>query len=309
MTSVSLTVVSNLQTVKYFKVAGAALLVSDYCLTFGCDIQFVRFTPWASPRIIFMFARYLPFIAVSADLYFSLAPHIDLDMCLPLYKTIAWLNILSILAAEGLLVLRTYVLWERNRRIFMILFVLYSILFISGCITPTVGTLSYSFISPPYPSMTGCYQATANRLEAVEFAGLAIFELSILGLNLCRRDFVRSFKSQLAHTLYQDNILYVISLFSEWPPLRLSGYLWTPLKPFLRQTLSYVFFRRNGTNYWTYYKESCIAYLHRGFGSICWEKIVRILHFLMEELTKHWRFLLYRLHSNDSMVEPLLSTL
>ncbi|KAH7904814.1 hypothetical protein BJ138DRAFT_1106506 [Hygrophoropsis aurantiaca] len=100
-------------------------LVFDYCINVNAEVTWTWDTKWTLVRVLFLLARYVPFILVPVCIY-SLAelnglhPTDDLRInfllinCLPWGGATTGMITISIAAAEGLLLIRTWVLWGKK---------------------------------------------------------------------------------------------------------------------------------------------------------------------------------------------------
>ncbi|KAJ8586114.1 hypothetical protein M405DRAFT_823869 [Rhizopogon salebrosus TDB-379] len=61
------------QTVKYFRVAPAAVWVLDYCLTFEHEVRlFTSMGRWSIATVMFVIARYSPIVWIVSIIYVTL---------------------------------------------------------------------------------------------------------------------------------------------------------------------------------------------------------------------------------------------
>ncbi|KIK47112.1 hypothetical protein CY34DRAFT_799648 [Suillus luteus UH-Slu-Lm8-n1] len=243
-----LEVASRLRVVKYFKstchkiptillpfqhaimtVAGLAVLVFDYCINLETEINLTWGRKWNFIRILFAVARYMPFVDVPVDLIYSLGPTSP-RLCLSLYQVSSWINIIGTVAAESLLLVRTYTLWGRNKVLLVAL-----LLLALGCIAGSgvVGASAVSLFKYQDPPLTtsGCYQTQRIAIYAINYALLALFEtghfflavdilkptlhIVILSLNIFQAWRHRQRQgSRLIMHLYWDGILYVLCILA-----------------------------------------------------------------------------------------------
>ncbi|KAG1813715.1 hypothetical protein EV424DRAFT_51033 [Suillus variegatus] len=203
----------RLQTVKYFKMIGLAVLVFDYCINLEAEVDLTWGRRWDFVRILFAVARYTPFIGVPVDLIYSLGPT-STRPCSSLYQVTSWLNLIGTVAAELLLLVRTYTLLGRNRVLLVSL-----LLLALGCIagSAAVGANAGSFFKYQDPPLgtSGCYQTQRIAIYAVNYAILVLFETVILCLNVfqawCHRG---QLGSRLITRLYWDGIVYVLYILA-----------------------------------------------------------------------------------------------
>ncbi|KAG1720996.1 hypothetical protein EDB19DRAFT_1917599 [Suillus lakei] len=69
MSSLSVSDIVKLQTVKYSNLGSLAILVFDYFITVSEEVQWTWFKPWDVTRVIFIISRYLPFASVGMTAY------------------------------------------------------------------------------------------------------------------------------------------------------------------------------------------------------------------------------------------------
>ncbi|KAG2150370.1 hypothetical protein DEU56DRAFT_779625 [Suillus clintonianus] len=204
----------RLQTVKYFKMAGLAVLFFDYCIELTDEIHLTWGRKWDFIRIIFAVARYMPFIDVPIDLIYSLGPTSP-QLCLSLYQASSWLNIAGTVAAESLLLIRTYTLWGRNRVLLVALLTL-ALGCVAGCGAVGASASSLFKYQDPPLATSGCYQSQRIAIYAVNYALLGLYETVILFLNVFQACHHRRGpgSSRLITHLYWDGIIYVLCILA-----------------------------------------------------------------------------------------------
>ncbi|KAH7911231.1 hypothetical protein BJ138DRAFT_948223 [Hygrophoropsis aurantiaca] len=202
----------RLQMVKYFKMSGMAVLAYDYCINFDMEVRLTWNRPWRFVRVLFVLARYLPFLEVPIDLYYSLAPK-STATCLPLYQVAAWLNIIGTLAAECFLLIRTWLLWGRNRNVLIGLIAL-AVACIAG--TGVVGDIALKSMryNPPPLSTSGCYQTytQAVHVSVWNYALLALFELVVLLLTIYQT--LHHIRQTRSFVIVRNGIFYVLCILA-----------------------------------------------------------------------------------------------
>ncbi|KAG0693290.1 hypothetical protein DFH29DRAFT_1039847 [Suillus ampliporus] len=202
MSSLSVSEVADLQISKYANLGGLAILVYDYCITFQDEVQWTWSRPWGLTRVIFTISRYLPFVGTGMTAYAALRVS---GPCGPsLEENI--IHILSIIAAEGLLVIRTWAFWQKSRRL-LIGLLTYSVVTIIAAVAVNV-TPNHQLIPGGQPS-PGC-NFEASRNSALVYSILAMFEIVILILTAYKRfhDY-RDFQSSIVAIVYGDGMLYI----------------------------------------------------------------------------------------------------
>ncbi|KAH7906413.1 hypothetical protein BJ138DRAFT_636661 [Hygrophoropsis aurantiaca] len=163
---------TQLQSDMYLQFAVLTILVFDYCITFSAEVAWTWNRPWNFVRVLLSLARYLPIIIVPMFIYDSLSL-ISVAGCRPLVKATSWLTNIAIMAAECLLLIRTWVLCGRKRTVLVGLIVA-----ALGCLT-TVIIMNIRVIKyENHPqSLFSCFDSIRPSNYGWGFLGLAIFEL------------------------------------------------------------------------------------------------------------------------------------
>lgn len=121
------------------------------------------------------------------------------------------IHIIGIVAAEALLVLRTWAFWEKSKRV-LIGLVIYSVLTI---VASVVIDLSPTMLIPGEEPPVGTCYFESTRNGAIVYLFLAIFESVILILTLYKRVYdYRDFQSGIVITLYRDGMVYILCILS-----------------------------------------------------------------------------------------------
>ncbi|KAG1719653.1 hypothetical protein EDB19DRAFT_1782363 [Suillus lakei] len=207
MSSLSVSDNVKLQTVKYSNLGGLAILVFDYCITFSEEVQWTWFKPWDITRVIFTISRYLPFAGVGMTAYGALRTS---NQCASTLEGNI-IHIIGIVAAEALLVLRTWAFWQKSKRLLIGLSA-YSVLTIIAAIAADLSPTS--LIPGEEPPLGTCY-FESTRNAAVVYIFLAMFESVILILTVYKRvhDY-RDFQSGIVVTLYHDGMIYMLCILT-----------------------------------------------------------------------------------------------
>ncbi|KAH7917736.1 hypothetical protein BV22DRAFT_1025860 [Leucogyrophana mollusca] len=122
-------------------------------------------TRWGITRIAFTLSRYMPFAGVIMTCYGKLRR--DYWLCIPFGKVSNGIHYVCIISSEGLLILRTYAIWECSRK-----------LLISLLLTP-VGSLlliMYGRTNLYKVNPGGCTFET-NKNTVLQYVPLAFYEI------------------------------------------------------------------------------------------------------------------------------------
>ncbi|ESK85147.1 hypothetical protein Moror_3579 [Moniliophthora roreri MCA 2997] len=112
----------KLRVVVFIEYASVAILIFDYFLTLGPEIQFVwKKSPWNLGRVLFFLTRYTPFIGGFLTLYVDVIRDAGLSKCAKLTQAAVYFAVVDIIIAEVILTLRVSALWSGNRKVIFLL--------------------------------------------------------------------------------------------------------------------------------------------------------------------------------------------
>ncbi|KAG2067952.1 hypothetical protein BDR04DRAFT_820386 [Suillus decipiens] len=194
MSSVLFSEDADLQTSKCVNIGAFTLLIFDFCITFQDEVNWTWFRPWDITRIIFVISRYLPFIGATLTIYD------DLGVGGPasgLAENI--IHIIGIIAAEGLLVIRTWAFWQRSKGMLI------------GLVTyGTVTAITITCINVLRP-----HQLTAVPNDVLIYILLALFECVILALTVYKKfsDYRKS-EGSIVSALYSGSMFYMLCVIA-----------------------------------------------------------------------------------------------
>ncbi|KAF9465347.1 hypothetical protein BDZ94DRAFT_393144 [Collybia nuda] len=202
------------QAIQYLKVASLVVFLHDYFVTFELEVEHIWNSNWSTVKIVFLVARYLTFIDVPLILIYSLYSGLTPRGCYIVTSIATWSTVIGVGAAEIILLLRTYALWDRSKRILIFLVLLFIGVFTTGGVSTEIFLRSIRYAPLPLPFMRGCFPVAASKLLYVDFVVLLVDETTIMLLTLyvgIRR--FRHSRSRLVTVLYRDGVLYFMCLF------------------------------------------------------------------------------------------------
>lgn len=208
------------QTIKYFRVAPAAVWAYDYCLTFEHEVRlFGSMSRWNIASIMFILTRYAPIAWLVSDIYVTLGPQ-SVETCLATYRTAGSALVLIMLATEGLLLMRTLALWYDNNKVKRFLLASYLMVAIS-MLTCDIMAVSPNLKSVCAPTSTESSVDEATRVEHLimgMFVSAAMFELTVVIVttyhSLTSRATGMRTMNGLVMNLWKGSLLYALSLFA-----------------------------------------------------------------------------------------------
>ncbi|KAG1865475.1 hypothetical protein DFJ58DRAFT_165293 [Suillus subalutaceus] len=209
MSSISFSEVTDLQISKFANIGAFAILIFDFCITFQDEVKWTWFRPWDIIRVIFTISRYLPFIGSGLTVYAAL--RVSGPPAAPsLVQNI--IHIISIVAAEGLLVIRTWAFWQKSKRV-LIGLAAYSVVTIIAAVSMNV-LPNHQLISADMSTLPqGSFESSRNA--ALVYAILALFECVILALTTYKKfsDY-RKVESSIITTIYGGSMFYMLCIIA-----------------------------------------------------------------------------------------------
>ncbi|EIW77974.1 hypothetical protein CONPUDRAFT_84227 [Coniophora puteana RWD-64-598 SS2] len=195
----------------YANLAGFALLVYDYCLTVHHEIHWLWGEKWTWGRVVFTIARYSPFPGLALTVIAALEA-VTFKSCKQSQAT-NYIHIASIVAAEGLLMMRIWAFWGCSRRLLVILLTTAAIF-----LGLAIGLTSYvSDLLPgrqlPVGTLSDACNFSTGRSSTIQYGFLVVYELILLSLTIWRWfAYHRSTHSQLVNTVYRGSIFYIMCM-------------------------------------------------------------------------------------------------
>ncbi|KAH8102714.1 hypothetical protein BXZ70DRAFT_929589 [Cristinia sonorae] len=198
--------------VTYLDLVAVAVLAYDYLLNVGAEAEFIWFSPLSLGKVLYFLTRYPVAIVTSLAVYHQFAvltPH----QCDLVYKIIGFSLGPITMIAESILIMRTWVIWGRNKTIGISLLTGLAI-----CIVPVFYFLAQSlnslvFVNPPGPNVPGCFLHTQKNILFVVWVIITGYESLILILTLIRfAPTWRSKRTTLLQTIYRDGLFNYVYL-------------------------------------------------------------------------------------------------
>ncbi|KAG1730784.1 hypothetical protein EDB19DRAFT_1371333 [Suillus lakei] len=203
---------TGIQTAKYCNVAGLGVLIFDYFLTLEPEVRWTWNRRWNVTRVLFVISRYMAFAAAGMTSYAAIATRNNED-CSHFSRASNAIHIISIVAAEGLLIIRTYVFWKQSKKLLAGLLVLAAIsIACAVSITQVVGNLTAAPVDPSAPPTSNC-TFEAGRSSAIQYGFLMAYELFLMSLMVFKRykDY-RDSNSRLVRAVFQGGVRYMTAI-------------------------------------------------------------------------------------------------
>ncbi|KAI0075576.1 hypothetical protein K474DRAFT_1382460 [Panus rudis PR-1116 ss-1] len=184
-------------------------------------VELIWRSKWSLTKVLYLLSRYSPFIDTPLNIAYYLTPDIRPDTCDAVYSIGVWITGYGIGLAELVLLVRTYAIYARSRRVLVFLVILW-LLWIGG----NSAVFYFFTTSVQYVESTklglgrdlpGCYTESESPIIFASFASLALFEFVIVSMTIKKgfehfRDATYLHGRSLAFVLYRDGVLFFIAL-------------------------------------------------------------------------------------------------
>ncbi|KAG1737973.1 hypothetical protein EDB19DRAFT_1909420 [Suillus lakei] len=205
---------------QYLYVLTATFWTYDYACSLHEEWTFLLRSRWSKVKGLYVIARYVPFVLIIADLCLIFAPNENPKKCRILSNIYACFGVISLTCSECFFILRTYVLWTKNRIVLVgMLSTLFAIIVASIGICFTAITTS-DVTTSAIPGITGCDQSSHNVQFFMPFVFLFVFQVGLISLTLI--PVIQSWrmaKGPLHAALVKHNILYYGCAVNVFMPL------------------------------------------------------------------------------------------
>ncbi|KAH7925434.1 hypothetical protein BV22DRAFT_1033991, partial [Leucogyrophana mollusca] len=176
--------VRDLKLVTYATVAGTAILFYDFFLTLELEIRHIWPAPWSILKVLYLSTRYSPFIDTIPMMY-HFFPGMDPHKC----RIAVWFSgcLYTIgMATSVILMLRTWAVWRRSRRIGWLLGVVYFSVSAPAYYSSVLFMKSIVYAPSSPPNTPACLVISSNRLTVVNWSILMVLEALVLALTLIK---------------------------------------------------------------------------------------------------------------------------
>ncbi|KAG1807882.1 hypothetical protein EV424DRAFT_223995 [Suillus variegatus] len=199
----------SLQLATYIHASMATFWTYDYACSLHEEWEFLLRSRWNKMKCLYIITRYLPFIFLATDLSMYFTPNENPGKCRVLENTQSGLGIVLVIVSESFFIIRTYVLWNKNRILLVaILSTFFTFLVASFSIVFATGVPA-AYATSAIPGITGCYQSSTSFQYFIPFLLLSVFELGLMMLTLiCAMQNWRINSNRLYIVLVNHNISY-----------------------------------------------------------------------------------------------------
>jgi len=191
------------------------LQLYDWLLILPQEVKYIWRASWNWSKVLYLLSRYMPFATVALTLRMQFAWNPTPESCERSLYAIGWLMFVGVDLAEVVLAVRTYAVWNRDKRVGIGLALLLGLSQIPD------GIILYQFIQGvdytqnPYPELySGCAFSKATRLVYVNWLIVTVREGVVLVLMI-----ISAVKTYHKHTpdlinvVHRDGIRFYLYIF------------------------------------------------------------------------------------------------
>ncbi|KAG2054045.1 hypothetical protein BDR06DRAFT_955623 [Suillus hirtellus] len=181
----------------------------DYVCCLHEEWTFLRQSRWTRVKVLYIFARYVPFFSMTMDIYMTFAPVENPNKCRVIINMYSCFGLISLICSESIFVLRTCALWDNNRilRLVVLTTVFAGITISTGLRFATLA-LSY-VVTSVIPGIAGCYLSLGGVWYPMSFVLLLISQSGLFSLTLIHViQSWRTAKGHLYSILVKHNMFY-----------------------------------------------------------------------------------------------------
>jgi hypothetical protein len=202
--------------VDYGYIAAQAIVFYDYILTLEREITLVWFAPMSYTGVLYFLVKYLPIIPLSLEIPIRYVIGTSMKSCAWQIPMATWILVIGVLLAEFVLVIRTWAVWHRDRKIGIGLVILVIGMICAGAIVEAKYSESVIMLPPPYPEFQGCNSTGDNNVLKIDFIILACADSVVCFLMALSafKTYKTGSSSELSAVIHRDGILFYIYLLA-----------------------------------------------------------------------------------------------
>ncbi|KAF8513394.1 hypothetical protein JB92DRAFT_2830414 [Gautieria morchelliformis] len=206
---------------KYGTAAAFTMLLYDYALTFDTEVEYVWKRTWSFGKALFIFNRYFSILALLSNVIGTLSLRMlsllirSFEVVLdPSCQRYTWWNvtleIVAIISAEIILLIRIHAVYDCNRRLFFAMVALFMAEVVSFSIIGIHGVPAIMWVKDS--GSTGCRNEPAPPGSFVAWLSPLIFETILMSLMVYKgwRTYTSRARSELLHLIIRDSMFITL---------------------------------------------------------------------------------------------------
>ncbi|KAG2104275.1 hypothetical protein BD769DRAFT_1779826 [Suillus cothurnatus] len=200
----------SLQFTTYICASVVTIWIYHYACSFYEEWTFLLRSQWSKVKGLYIVTRYLPFIILTAKLYVDFTLNENTITCRALSNIGSGLGVISVICSECFFILRTYVLWNKNRILLTAILSVFFAFLVASLVIDFTASIPAAYVTSAIPGITGCYNSTSSTSFQlfIQFLLLSVFQLGLMILT-----FIRAIQSWRIHSSRLYVVLVKHSLF------------------------------------------------------------------------------------------------
>lgn len=207
------TLTSAARAVNYSMFASLAFLFYDHVLSFDAEKEYIWNQRLSFGKVLFILNRYFGPLTIMINIFVYTSKSVTVKFCEGFHWWETTSEAIAVLTAEVILVTRIYAVYDRNKKLLIIL---------AGCflaeIASTLVLVDLGLprgIPRPYSELSGCYVTNPPALYFMTWIPALTFEtfLCLLMLYKAWMTYKGEHTSSLLRLIIRDSILYFLTMF------------------------------------------------------------------------------------------------
>jgi len=196
-------------------VSTVMLLVYDWLLMLSKEVKYVWRSSWNYTKVLYLLARYTPFAAMALMCRNQLAFDASPESCQKAVRAACWISFVGVDVTEIIIFIRTYAVWNKDKRVGIGLALLWMAVQIPTGILAERFLDSLDFIQNPYPDIfRGCLALSATKVIYSSWVMFILMEGVVLALMVTSA--LRTYRkntSTFMNVIYVDGIRFSLYMF------------------------------------------------------------------------------------------------
>ncbi|KAG2122394.1 hypothetical protein BD769DRAFT_1777197 [Suillus cothurnatus] len=199
----------SLQFATYIDVSISTIWLYYYACSFHEEWTFLLRSHWSRVKCLYIVTRYLPSILFTANLYLDFTSNDNTNTCRVLGNMGSGVGVASVIFSECLFILRTYVVWTKNRMLLAATLSTFFTFIVASLIIDFTASVLTEYATSAIPGITGCYNSSTSFQLSIQYILLSVFQLGLMMLTLVRAtQSWRMNSSRLYVVLVKHNVFY-----------------------------------------------------------------------------------------------------
>jgi len=208
--------VVRLRQVNSLNAASVTILAFDWLMMLDLEYALIWKAKWNATKVLYLLARYLPFIDTSLVMYHQLGFALSESTCVRVFEDSASMFGFGMAIVELVFTLRTWAVWSKSTRFTWCLFSAFTAVWSAILIILGFYLKSLTHQASPVPKLVGCIIRVSSPILSVDYVLLMAYDACLLILMAIRG--VAAFRSggdsYLMRVVYSDGIIYYIYVFA-----------------------------------------------------------------------------------------------